>query len=62
MILRCDVVKCIYNKKCKCIAGVVDITLTHDNLSGEEYIACITCIEESDSNVVEDGSEKEDGL
>lgn len=48
MIVKCDVVKCIYNEHFKCIAGVVDITLTHDKVSKQEYIECATCIMEKE--------------
>lgn len=44
MIVKCDVVKCIYNENCKCVAGVVEITLTHDEISKKEYIECATCV------------------
>lgn len=46
MIVKCDVVNCIYNDHCKCEAGVVDITLTHDERSGEQYIECATYVRE----------------
>ena len=42
MIVKCDVVDCIYNEHCKCEAGSVEITLTHDKFSKEEYIECAT--------------------
>lgn len=45
MIVKCDVVACIYNEHGKCDAGVVEITLTHDELSKKECIECETCRE-----------------
>lgn len=42
MIVKCDVVDCIYNDHCKCEAGVVEITLTHDKVSEEQHIECAT--------------------
>lgn len=45
MIVKCDVVGCIYNEHGKCDAGVVEITLTHDTVSEKEYIECATRLE-----------------
>lgn len=42
MIVKCDVVDCIYNEHEKCAAGVVEIVLTHDEQSKNEYIDCGT--------------------
>jgi hypothetical protein len=44
MLVKCDVVKCIYNEHCKCEAGVVEITLAHDGTSLVEHIECATCV------------------
>jgi hypothetical protein len=37
-------VDCIYNEYFKCAAGVVEITLTHDDQSKNEYIKCATYV------------------
>ncbi len=44
MLVKCDVVKCRYNKNCTCVARVAEITLTHDETSKKEYIECKTCV------------------
>lgn len=39
-IIECDMVKCVYNKRCYCSRGKISIVLTHDEISKKEYIKC----------------------
>jgi hypothetical protein len=46
MIVKCDVVDCIYNEHCKCEAGTIDIALNVN--SGIGHIECVTYVHNVD--------------